>query len=120
MSKARSPRASCSMTIGTSGIALSVLVVSGRPPPGALAVTRAALLRRPALARRPRRPGRAPRAGHLERVVEPRRQPLQRQLAIARLSARLLGDRGHARPEPRHDPPLLLLAQRRGGRHVED
>src|SRR6476469_6682881 len=120
MSKARSPRASCSMTIGTSGMAVSLLIVGGRPPAGLLAAARAPLLLEPALLRRLRRLGRSPRTRNPQRAVEPLRQPLQREHPVASLPARLLRHGRHARAEPRHHAALLLVAERGGGRHVED
>ena len=58
----------------------------------------AALLRvEPALAARLRRLGRRPRAADLQRVGEPLRQALERQLAVAHLRARVLRRRGDPR-----------------------
>src|SRR4051794_39110041 len=121
MSKARSPRASCSMTIGTSGICVSVLTARGpqpaarrsvlrtRPPPRLLAGARPSLLREPPLLRRLRRLRGPARARHAQRAVEPLGEALERQHAVARLTARLLGHRCHTRAEPRHHPALLLV-----------
>ena len=44
-----------------------------------------------------RRPGLRALGRHVERLAQLLRQALQRQLAVARLRARVLGDRGHAR-----------------------
>ena len=81
-----------------------VRVLNGADAPsevGAAAVAldvAAALLRvdPPALARR-RRPGRRARAADLERVGQAGREPLERQLAVAQLRARVLGRGGDAR-----------------------
>ena len=48
-----------------------------------------------------RRAGRGARPRHLERVGEPRGQALERELAVARLRARVLRGGGHPRAEPR-------------------
>src|SRR3954453_2873815 len=122
MSKARSPRASCSMTIGTSGMGAGVycLVVAGRTAHCSLTLPRAPFFLGAPLARGARGLRRVPRPRHAQRAVDAVRQPLQRQLAVARLAARLLRHGGHARAEARHDPALLLVAERAGGRHVED
>ena len=59
------------------------------------------LRRRREAARRLRRPA---RALHRERALQPAAQPLERQLPVARLAARVLRHRPHDRPEPRRDP----------------
>ena len=77
----------------------------------------AALLRvdPPALARG-RRAGRGARPADLEGVGEAGREPLERQVAVARLRARVLRRRGDARTQPGGDPVLLRLAERRATR----
>src|SRR3954469_25381154 len=114
MSNARSPRASCSMTIGTRGMAAEstrrrgLALVAGLAASG-LALARAPLRVEPTLLRGARGLGRAPRARHPQRVVEPGGEPLQRQRPVARLAARVLRDRGHPRPAARHHAALLLV-----------
>ena len=89
------------------------LVLRRRRPPRPLDSAR----RRFALSRRslrgPRRPGRP--AGACAGAAPSRSapQPLDRELAVARLAARVLGDRGDPRPEARPQAALLLLARRR-------
>ena len=73
----------------------------------------AALLALQALASRGRRrAGLVPRPGHLQRGREPLGEALKGKLAVAQLGARVLGRRGHARPQPTGDPGLLRVAQR--------
>ena len=84
-----------------------------RSPPRPLDVAAPALRVHALAPRGRRRLRRAPRPLHDQRRGEPRAQALQRQLAVARLAARVLGGRPDHRPEPGHDAPLLLLAERR-------
>ena len=63
--------------------------------------------------------GGAPRALHRQRALEPPAQALERQLAVARLAARVLRDGAHDRAQARRDPLALLLAQRLRGADVE-
>ena len=87
-------------------------VVGGRPPPLPLCLTPPALRLdppAPGLARRLRRP---PRPRHRQRCREARAQPLECQLAVAGLAARVLRHGGQARPDARHHPSPLLLAER--------
>src|SRR5437588_136976 len=88
--------------------------------PRALELTTAPLALQPNLARRASRPRRPPPPRHRQRRSNPRAQPLQRQLPVPGLRARVLRDRGDPRAAARHHPPLLPLAQRLGRRHVED
>ena len=60
-----------------------------------------------------------PGATDLERGAEPRRQALERQLAIAQLRAGVLRRGGDTRSEPAGDPRLLGVAQGGRGVHVE-
>src|SRR5215218_8430186 len=91
-----------------------------RPPPRALGLAAALLALHPPPLRRPRRARLRARSRHLQRPRQPAREPLQRQLAVAVLGARVLRDRGHAPAEPRADPVLLGLRERLGGVDVED
>src|SRR4051812_29413733 len=59
------------------------------------------------------------RLGHLERVREPGREPLQRQIAVARLRAGVLRHRGHPSAQSGHRACLLRVAQRARLRDVE-
>ena len=80
------------------------------PAPRALDVAAALLALHPALLARPGGPRLRARAADLERVREPGRQPLERQLAVAVLGARVLRRRGHPRPELGGDARALLRA----------
>src|SRR5438309_2441667 len=121
MSNARSPRASCSMTIGTSGIGGERLAVAvGRPAPQLLACAGTALLLEAPLARCAGRLRRSAAAWDRQRAVDSLGEPLERQLAVAQLAARVLRDGCDPRAGPGHDALLLRVAQRGGGGHVED
>jgi hypothetical protein len=74
----------------------------------------------PPLARGTTRFGRPAPPAHDERRADLLRQTFQRQLAIARLAARLLGDGGDQRPDALEQPRALRLLE--GGRrpYVED
>ncbi len=57
---------------------------------------------------------------HRQRGRQPRAQPLERQLAVARLAAGVLRGRPDHRPAAGRDAALVLVAQRPRARHVED
>src|SRR4051812_36158946 len=94
-------------------------VVRPWPPAGLLALARAALGVQAPLLRRTARASGLALARDAERVRQARAQPLERQLAVARLRARVLGDRDDARPAARHHAALLLVRQRIGLGDVE-
>src|SRR4051794_3606595 len=104
---------------GLTGSFMAPTLTEVRTAAAGLPLTRAALLLEPPLAARLGRLGGAPRARHVERAREPFAQPLERELAIARLPACVLGHRGHARPAARHDAALLLVAERLRRLNVE-
>src|SRR3954453_23606211 len=97
---------------GLTGSFTSPTLTEVRTPPRGLALAPAALLLEPPLAARPGRLRRPPRARHVQRIAQTIAQALERELAVARLPARVLGHRGHARAAARHDAPLLLVAER--------
>ena len=95
-----------------------VLIVIHAPPP-ALRLAAAALVVQPAAAARRRRPRLRARARDVQRGGQPLREPLERQLAVARLRARVLRHRGHARAELGRHARLLGVAQHARRAHVE-
>ena len=110
-------------------LALRHLRPAARPPHSSSSPAGAA----PACARRPAAclRGAAPSPPGVGRVGRRRlgttsaagdllRQPLQRQLAVARLAARVLGDRGDHRPELLEQPRPLRLVERLRRLDVED
>src|SRR5439155_21920302 len=90
------------------------------PPPPTLELGPPPLRRQPPLARRRRRLGGPPPPRHSQRRREPRAQPLERQLAVPRLRARVLSDGHDPRPGPCPHTALLLLAQGVRRLDVED
>ncbi len=74
----------------------------------------------PALARGAGRPGRAPAPRDPEAGRDPRREAIERELAVARLAPRILGDGGDHRPRPLQQPRPLGLVEGAGGLDVED
>ena len=74
----------------------------------ALDLAAAALALQAPLARRGRRARRRARALHLQRVGQPGGQPVERELAVARLGAGVLRGGRDARAEARGDARLLL------------
>jgi hypothetical protein len=67
-----------------------------------------------------RRLGRAPPAPRAQPVRDPLLQALQRQLAVPRLAARVLGDRGDPWPVAGTQAALLLVRERPRGVDLED
>src|SRR3954447_14142176 len=96
---------------------LRAVVGWARAPALRLAPPALVLLTPAATARRRARLG--ARLGHLERVREPGREPLQRQIAGARLRAGVLRHRGHPSAQSGHRACLLRVAQRARLRDVE-
>ena len=96
---------------------LGLIVVDA--PPRAFRIAAAALVVQPTSLAGHRRARLGPRARDVQRRREPLREPLQREVAVARLRARVLRHRGHARAELGADPLLLRVAQRSRRTHVE-
>src|SRR5690606_5142768 len=90
-----------------------------RPAARPLAFGHAALGRQAAFLRRPRGARGAALAPPLEPAFDAFRQALKRELAVARLAAGVLGDRGHAPPVARQQALALRGRERRGGLDVE-
>src|SRR5688572_2425739 len=96
----------------------SVSIGIGAPPRRLLLARPPLRLQPPAL--RPRgRLRRAPRAGDVQAEREPPRQPLQSELAVARLAARVLRDARDPRPALLDDAALLVVGERARCRDVE-
>src|SRR4051812_6200548 len=104
---------------GLTGSFMAPTLTRVRTPSCGLARALAALLLEAPLAACLGRLRRPSRARHVQRAREPLAQSRERELAVARLAARVLRDRGHARAAARHDAPLLLVGQRVRGAHVE-
>lgn len=85
-----------------------------------LALSGAALVRQPARAGSGGWAGRVTVAGSCQSTLEPLGQPLECELAVARLRTLVLRHRHQPRPGARQDAISLILAQRRRGEHVED
>src|SRR6476469_2161352 len=96
---------------GSPGSFMSATLTQVRAPPGGLSLAGAALLLQAAFAARLRRLGGPAAARHVQCAREALPQPLERQLAVARLAARVLCHGRHARPAAGHDAALLLLAE---------
>jgi hypothetical protein len=78
------------------------------------------LLLEPPFAGGSSRLGRAATATRSKRFVHPLPEACHRELAIACLTATVLGNRGHTWAEPRSQCVLLLVAQRLRGVDLED
>ncbi len=89
------------------------LAIARRRAAEALRRAAAALVGKPLLAGGLRRPRRTPAPARLQRLGQGRGQPLERELAVARLAALVLGDRADDRPEPGEQPAPVRLAERR-------
>jgi hypothetical protein len=99
--------------------AVPSVVGSRRPTSLALELSATPFRREPALARGGRRPGRAPAPPRPQGARDPLAQPVDGELAIARLAAGVLGDCGHPGPEARPQAALLLVVERLGGVDLE-
>src|SRR6185437_12693266 len=84
-----------------------------------LSLRPAALLRETALARGGRRPRRSAASRHLQRPRDAFGEAFERQLAVARLRARVLCHGDDARPETLDDALALGGVERPGGDDVE-
>lgn len=85
------------------------LVLGARPAASSLALRPAPLCLQPPRARSLRRLRRAPRAGDGECTLQARRKPLERQRAVARLVAGVLGDGADDGAAAGDDAPLVLV-----------
>jgi hypothetical protein len=85
---------------------------SARPPPRPLAFARPPLLFQAPLARGAGRTGRAARRRLAQRVGDLRGEAAQRQLAVARLPASVLGDGGDQGAAVREQRLALALVER--------
>src|SRR3954454_10769187 len=99
-------------------LAVSVVAAGGAP---AVTLARPALglALQAALARALRRLGGGARPRDMQRAAEALLQAAQRQVAVARLAAGVLGDRADDRSTAVEDPALLIVAERAGGGDVE-
>src|SRR3954454_15813552 len=88
---------------GLTGSFMAPNLTRVRTPSRGLSLADAALLLEAPLAARIGRLRRPSRARHVQRASEPVAQSRKRELAVARLAARVLRHRGHARAAARHD-----------------